>query len=564
MVESNENIQHIFSFNLNYSDYVTINTNASNHSLTQLCDTQADISVIKQSSIQNNLSIDESEIIGIKGVTNDIIQSIGTILLNIYFDEHVIEHLFHVVPDSYNIPADGILGKDFNKNFKCKIDYEDMTLTIRTDNFNIIVKIQSEPRENKVALPAWCRTFRIFSIKNFSNNCLIPAQQIAPGVYIPNTLAYESKVKIPVLNTNEHMMVVDNELKNGIDIENFDIYTMSNEEKPDKNDKIRLRKLSEYFNKTTPPRFLNEITRLCSNYTDVFALPDDKMTVNNFYKQKLRLKDDNPVYAKNYRLPKTQKQEIEKQVQKLLDNELIEPSTSSFNSPLIVVPKKSTNGEKKWRMCVDFRMLNKNLIPDKFPLPRIDDILDSLGRAKYFSCLDLFSGFHQIQLENESREMTAFSTDKGAYQWKVLPFGLNVAPNSFARMMSLAFASMPPEQAFIYMDDIIVIGCSEMHQIENLENVFKICRKYNLKLNPKKCEFFRPEVTFLGHSCTENGILPDNRKLDSIERYPRPHDKEATKRFTAYSIQTFYTEFCTNNSTIKWFSTQKGAVCVDG
>lgn len=129
---------------------------------------------------------------------------------------------------------------------------------------------------------------------------------------------------------------------------------------------------------------------LCSKYTDISALPDDKVTVNHFYKQKLRLKNETSVYAKNYRLQKTQKDKIDRQVKKLLDNDLIEPSVSSFNSSLIVVPEKSRNGEKKWRMCVDYRMLGKSLIPDKFPLPRIDDIFDSLGRAKYFSCLDLF------------------------------------------------------------------------------------------------------------------------------------------------------------------------------
>lgn len=530
---------------MNYSDYVLINTSASPQTLTILCDTQADISIIKESSVQNNLDIDTTDIIRIRGVTNDIIRSIGTVNLKIYFNENVIEQIFHVVPDDFNIPADGILGKDFNRNFRCKIDYDDMSLTIRTNELNIVVPIQSEPKENKVALPAWCRTFRIFSIKNFSGTCLIPAQEIAPGVFVPNAIAHSEKIRVPVLNTNEHMTVVENQLENGTDINNYEIYTMSNE-KGSGNCEKRLKKLKEYFKKKTPKQFLGKILNLCSRYTDVFALPEDKMTVNNFYKQKLRLKNETAVYAKNYRLPKTQKDEIDKQVKKLLDNELIEPSVSSFNSPLIVVPKKSSNGEKKWRMCVDYRMLNKNLIPDKFPLPRIDDILDSLGRAKYFSCLDLFSGFHQIPIEEESREMTAFSTDKGAYQWKVLPFGLNVAPNSFARMMSLAFAALPPEQAFIYMDDIVVIGCSEDHQLENLEAVFKICRKYNLRLNPEKCEFFRPEVTFLGHSCTEKGILPDNKKLDSIDRYPKPHDKEATKRFTAFA--NYYRRFIPNFS----------------
>lgn len=217
------------------------------------------------------------------------------------------------------------------------------------------------------------------------------------------------------------MSTANNTIKNVIDLSEFNCYSFTDikeiksfENKSTKSE--RTRKLCEYFKKNTPKHVQNELFALCAEYTDIFALPEDPMTVNNFYKQKLRSKNDTPVYAKNYRLPKIQRAEIDTQVSKLLKNNLIEPSTSSFNSPLISIPKKSLNGEKKWRMCVDYRMLNKNLFPDKFPLPRIDDILDSLGRAKYFSCLDLFSGFHQIPLEPESREMTAFSTDKGAFR----------------------------------------------------------------------------------------------------------------------------------------------------
>lgn len=197
------------------------------------------------------------------------------------------------------------------------------------------------------------------------------------------------------------------------------------------------------------------------------------MTINNFYEQKLRLKNDGPVFVKNYRLPYSQKEEISRQVKNLLQNDLIEPTQSCYNSPIILVPKKSTNGEKRWRMCIDYRLLNKKLVADKFPLPRIDEILDELGRAKFFSVLDLYSGFHQIPIEQNLREYTAFSTSNGSFQWKVLPFGLNIAPNSFMRMMNLAFAGLKPHQAFLYMHDIIVIGCSKNHNLAKLQATFK-------------------------------------------------------------------------------------------
>lgn len=137
-----------------------------------------------------------------------------------------------------------------------------------------------------------------------------------------------------------------------------------------------------------------------------------------------------------------------------------------------------------------------------FPLPRMDEILESLGNAKFFSIMDLYSGYHQVPLAEESRKMTAFSTDRGLFQWKVLPFGLNVAPASFTRMMTIAFSGLTPQKAFIYMDDLIVIGLSENQHLQNLKSVFEMCRKHNLKLNPDKCEFFKSEVTFLGHNCT--------------------------------------------------------------
>lgn len=103
-------------------------------------------------------------------------------------------------------------------------------------------------------------------------------------------------------------------------------------------------------------------------------------------------------------------------------------------------------------------------------MSRVDEILDQLGRAKFFSVLDLYSGFHQIPIEPNFREFTAFSTSDGSIQWKVLPFGLNVAPNSFMRMMQLAFAGLPPNVALLYMDDIIVIGCLKERHLNNLES----------------------------------------------------------------------------------------------
>jgi len=232
----------------------------------------------------------------------------------------------------------------------------------------------------------------------------------------------------------------------------------------------------------------------------------------------------------------------------LITDGIVEPSVSEYNSPLLLVPKKPSPGseQKKWRLVIDYRQINKKLLSDKFPLPRIDDILDQLGRAKYFSCLDLMSGFHQIELEKSSRDITSFSTSNGLYRFTRLPFGLKIGPNSFQRMMTIAFSGLEPSQAFLYMDDLIVIGCSGKHMLKKLTDVFEKCRKYNLKLHPEKCSFFMHEVTFLGHKCTDKGTLPDDKKNDFIMNYPAPHDADSARRFIAFC--NYYRRFIKNFS----------------
>lgn len=206
------------------------------------------------------------------------------------------------------------------------------------------------------------------------------------------------------------------------------------------------------------------------------------------------MNDPIPSYIPNYKTIHSQHEEIQSQVRKMLNEKIIEPSVSPYNSPILLVPKKSCNGDKKWRLVVDFRQLNKKVMADKFPLPRIDAILDQLGRAKYFSTLDLMSGFHQIPLDKESRKFTAFSTQSGHFQFTRLPFGLNISPNSFQRMMTIAMAGLSPECAFVYIDDIVVIGCSIQHHLSNLVRVFNRLRQYNLKLNVKKVSFLEQRL----------------------------------------------------------------------
>lgn len=446
-----------------------------------------------------------------KGITNEKVESLGSSNITLVFQHLSLTHKIHIVNDNFPIPSHGILGKDFLKRFSCIIDHGAMTLTVSPKGLNPArVHIQTEIIKNISALPPRSETFKLFRISSIKFPCIIESQDIAENIYIPTTVVHTPEFWIRVLNINDQLKYIQTDKLKVSSINDYEILKFDKEHSESEN--IRKQQLKRTLKSKIPNHIADKLNPLCLEFADIFHLEGDKPTVNNFYTQQLHLRDNEPIYVKNYRLPQSQKAEIKTQVQKLLSDGLIELSTSNYNSPLIVVPKKSTDGQPKWRMCVDYRLLNKKLIPDKHPLPRIDEILDGLGRAKFFSIMDLHSGYHQIPLENKSKHLTAFSTDNGFYQFKVLPFGINIAPASFTRMMTIAFSGLSPEQAFIYMDDLIVIGFSEAHHIKNLRAVFEVCRRFNLKLNPEKCNFFRKEVYFLGHKCTENGIRDQKTK----------------------------------------------------
>lgn len=473
-----------------------------------------------------------------------MINTIGRVKADLKVENILIPVSLQVVQGDFPIPSDGILGLDFIKKYNCVLDYQYSQdwLILRPYNFpeKVAIPMNTGTCPNSFSIPARSEVIRPIYINTKEDELLIPNQELETGIYIASTIINVKKPLVRIINTTNNNITLNNPNIITENLSDYNIFASKNLEEVHK-EKV-LDKLSKNF-----PQFVkSELTDLCSEFNDVFALETEQISYNNFYTQKLRLKDNSPVYIKNYRIPYSQKEEISKQVDNLIKDDIVEPSTSEYNSPILLVPKKALPGktEKRWRLVVDYRQVNKKLIADKFPLPRIDDILDQLGRAKYFSCLDLMSGFHQIELDENSRNITSFSTDKGSFRFKRLPYGIKIAPNSFQRMMSIAFCGLSPAQAFLYMDDLVVLGCSEKHMLKNLRDVFSICRKYNLKLHPDKCSFFSHEVTYLGHKCTDKGILPDDSKFNVVLNYPTPQNADQTKRFVAFC--NYYRRFIPN------------------
>lgn len=517
----------------------------SNRLLIFLVDTGADISLLKQFN-NDYYRLNTSHITTISGIGQGTIKSLGSIQLDLRVNNFIIPHEFHIVHGDFPIPCDGILGMDFMKRYNCMLDFsgDNDCFILRPQNFHsdIHMPIAYSGIHDNILLPARSEVIRRVQIISNEEEVLVINQEPQPGVMIASTMVNSKHAYIRILNTTSENKILDSRKIATESLTNYNIVHANNAQ-DDRTGKI-LSRLKKNF----PEQFSEPLSKLCSDYSDVFGLETEPITANNFYRQNIRLRDRDPVYIKNYRIPHSQRDEINEQVTKLISDGLVEPSISEYNSPLLLVPKKTlpNSAQKRWRLVVDYRQINKKVVADKFPLPRIEDILDQLGRAKYFSCLDLMSGFHQIELNEKSRDITSFSTDNGSYRFTRLPYGLKIAPNSFQRMMTLAFSGLGPTQAFLYMDDLIVIGCTEKHMLRNLSSVFELCRKHNLKLHPDKCSFFRREVTFLGHRCTDKGILPDDTKYAVIKNYPVPTDADSARRFVAFC--NYYRRFVENFS----------------
>jgi hypothetical protein len=208
----------------------------------------------------------------------------------------------------------------------------------------------------------------------------------------------------------------------------------------------------------------------------------------------------------------------------------------------VVVPKKlDATGKGKWRICVDFRKLNEVSIGDSFPLPNIQDILDTT--------LDCASGFHQILIKQEDGCKTAFSTPTGHFEYLRMPFGLEAALATVQRMTNSVLRELIGDRCFVYMDDVLILGETLLDHAK-LRKVFEQLSKFNIKIEPEKCEFLRPELTYLGHVISKKGggMKPDPKKIEAVVPFPAPEKGKDIKAFLG--LTGYYPKFIPHFSTI--------------
>ena len=281
----------------------------------------------------------------------------------------------------------------------------------------------------------------------------------------------------------------------------------------------------------------NLVKKLLEEYQHLFAL-NLKELGRTLVQHEIKLNNDKPFKERYRRIPPHQYEEVWKHLQEMLAVGAIQKSTSPWASPEVLVHKKDGS---LW-FCIDLRKLNNQTIKDTQSLPRNEDSPDCLNGAAIFMSLDLQSGYWQVEMTEDSKPLTTFTVRPlGFYECVQMPFGLINAPAIFQCLMETCLGEMHLKWCIIYLDDIIVFSKTPEEHIERLRGVFEKLAAAGLRLKPSKCEFYKSQVTYLGHIVPKDSIETDPKKIEAIEKWPVPKTVMVVRSFLGF--MNYYHKF---------------------
>ena len=302
---------------------------------------------------------------------------------------------------------------------------------------------------------------------------------------------------------------------------------------------------SEHINKDLEEKERTSIRNILEKFTTLFPQKGEPPRQTHLVTHKINTGDHEPVRSRyNKRYAPLEREMIASEVRKMMDHGIVQSSESPWNSPVVLVRKK----DGTIRFCVDYRELNKITKRDTYPLPRVDDVLDCLANAKFFSSLYLESGYHQCPVEERDREKTAFVTPDGLFEFKVMPFGLSNGPATFERLMDSILRDRKWKHCLLYLDDLCVFGRTLEEHNARLHDVLSCLDRGNLSLNLKKCTFGATQITILGHEISQHGIRPDSSKTKAVRDFPKPENQKAVRSFLG--LCSYYRRFIQNFSRV--------------
>jgi hypothetical protein len=291
----------------------------------------------------------------------------------------------------------------------------------------------------------------------------------------------------------------------------------------------------------TNPKLTSEQRRqlfnLITEFQSVISCHTLDLGLTPIVKHKIDTGNADPIKCRPYRISFTEQQELDKLVKAFLDQKLIRESQSPWAAPVVLVKKKDGGT----RFCVDWRLLNSRTKKDAMPLPIVHDTLSRLSGSKFFTTLDFRSGFYQVELEEDSKEKTAFVTSTGLYEFERMGMGLTNAPATFQRLVNQIFRPLEWKNVLTYLDDVIIFSESFEDHLQHIRSVFELLLKANLKLKPSKCSLCYDKVEYLGHIVSADGISPNPKKISVIQNWPVPENQKQLSSFLG--LASYYRRF---------------------
>jgi len=283
---------------------------------------------------------------------------------------------------------------------------------------------------------------------------------------------------------------------------------------------------------------------LLAEYADVFVEPRG-LSPQRARDHCIVLKPEaSPVAVRPYRYPAAHKDELERQCASMIEQGIVRRSDSAFSSPVILVKK----ADGSWRFCVDYRALNALTVKDAFPIPVVDELLDELHGARFFTKLDLRSGYHQVSMKPADIHKMAFRTHDGLYEFLVMPFGLCNAPATFQALMNDVLRAFLRRFVLVFLDDILIYSSSWTNHLRHLRIVLSELRRHQLFVKRSKCAFGESSVAYLGHTISASGVAMDSAKVQAIVDWPVPHSARAVRGFLG--LAGYYRKFVHNYGTV--------------
>jgi len=436
-----------------------------------------------------------------------------------------------IVTDADSYAA--IIGNDWLRKTKANIDYDSDMLTLKWNKK--ILQVPTECRE----MPQHIVSIEIPELKPELEPEIEEVDEEEDDDDDDDDEEYEAEEDLQEslycqtqYITQEQAQHIEDELKNETIVQKDCYYQYEETEK------------GKFHTGSLDEKQKQKFQKFMEQYQDLFIWDNNSFRRTSAITHRIDTGNAHPIKQRFYRTSYQNQLFLKEEIQRLLNAGLIVPSNSQWTSPVVVVEKK--NGKK--RLCVDYRKLNSVTKKDCYPLPRIDDMLETLSGAQWFSSLDLASGFWQVELDPSDREKSTFITRFGTYEFTVMPFGLCNAPATFQRLMDTVLRDILWQFVVVYIDDINIGSKTFDEHLLHLEQVFDRLVKAGLKLSPEKCFFFKEELPFLGHVVSRKGIHTDPEKLRVIKEFPIPKDLTQLRGFIA--LASYYRKFVKNFSSI--------------